>query len=358
MQDQLVQHIVTRIAPHIREEELRRAMRQRPDSMTAYDRTLRALRLMDYLDKDMFGQARDVLRQAMEDDPNFAMPVAWSVWWYSWLRVGPGSSSDPADDFVAARDLAQRAIALDPNNALGLAMMAHLRSFLMHDYDAALLFLLVPSRLELPGNAIVVAMHALTLAYLGRGDEAVRGANQAIRLSPLDHRMFLFHNILALANFAAGDYEEAARWARASDNASPQFTANIRTLIASLAAVGANQEARIAVARLLKLEPNFNLARYGADVAAVSRARRPRSISCVAPFGGIARVTATRFAIAFPPLQSPPDNQRPRTPAMLTRRWDKQHLPSRHVTVGPGARALSLEHLCLPPERKQNHRIC
>ena len=36
VQDRLVRRIVTRIAPHIRDEELRRAMRRRPEDMTAY----------------------------------------------------------------------------------------------------------------------------------------------------------------------------------------------------------------------------------------------------------------------------------------------------------------------------------
>ena len=60
--------------------------------MTVYDRTLQALHLMDYMDKDMFGQARDVLGQAMEEDPLFAMPVAWSIWWYI-IWVGQGWST-------------------------------------------------------------------------------------------------------------------------------------------------------------------------------------------------------------------------------------------------------------------------
>jgi adenylate cyclase len=260
MQDRLVQHIVTRIAPHIREEELRRAMRQRPESMTAYDLTLQALHLMDYMDNDMFGRARDILRQAMENDPQFAMPVAWSVWWYI-IWIGQGWSSDPAGDYTAARQLAERAVTLDSNNALGLAMMAHMRSFLLHDYDGALAFF-ARALAAGPGNAIVVGMYALTLAYLGRGEEAVYFANQAISLSPLDHRMFLFHNILAWAHFAKGSYAEAAKWAHASDSASPRFTANIRVLIGSLAAIGADQEARAAAARLMELEPGFTLGRY------------------------------------------------------------------------------------------------
>jgi adenylate cyclase len=260
MQDRLVHRVVTRIAPHIREEELRRAMRQRPESMTAYDRTLQALHLMDYLDKDMFEQARDVLQQAMEDDPHFAMPVAWSVWWHI-IWVGQGWSADPRADLAAANELANRTITLDPNNALGLAIVGHLHSFLLHDYDGALTFF--DRALEAgPGNAIVLATYALTLAYVGRGEEAVRVATRAISLSPLDHKTFLLHNFLALAHFAAGSYAEAAKWARASDLASPRFTANVRTLIASLAAAGADEEARDAAIRLMSLEPDFRLSQY------------------------------------------------------------------------------------------------
>ena len=105
-------------------------------------------------------------------------------------------------------------------------------------------------------------MYALTLAYVGRGEEAVRAANHAVRLSPLDHRMFLLHNVLAWAHFAAGSYAEAVKWARASASASPRFTANIRILIGSLAAIGADEEARAAAAKLMSLEPGFTLSRY------------------------------------------------------------------------------------------------
>jgi hypothetical protein len=74
--------------------------------------------------------------------------------------------------------------------------------------------------------------------------------------------MFLFQNRLALAHFSAGSYAEAAQWARASNSASPRFTANICTLIAALTATGADQKARVAAERLLELEPDFTLSRY------------------------------------------------------------------------------------------------
>ena len=255
-----MQRIVTHIAPQIRDEELRRALRKRPDSMTAYDRMLQALHLMDYLDKDMFERARDVLEQAMKDDPFYAMPVAWSVWWRI-IWIGQGWSSEHAADFAVANNLANRAITLDPNNALALAIVGHLHSFLLHDYDAALTFF-CRAVVAGPGNAIVLSVYALTLAYVGRGQDAVGFATQAINLSPLDQKMFWLQNCLALAHFAEGSYAEAARWARASDRGAPRFTANLRTLIAALVAAGAEDEAREVAERLVSLEPGFRCGRY------------------------------------------------------------------------------------------------
>jgi adenylate cyclase len=43
VQDEIVRRILAGIAPHVRSEEMRRALRKRPESFTAYDFTLRAL---------------------------------------------------------------------------------------------------------------------------------------------------------------------------------------------------------------------------------------------------------------------------------------------------------------------------
>jgi len=66
-------------------------------------------------------------------------------------------------------------------------------------------------------------------------------------------------------------YSEAAKWARASDLASPRFTANVRTLIASLGAAGAIKEARDAAARLMSLEADFTLSQYERSLLPFSR---------------------------------------------------------------------------------------
>ncbi len=260
VQDRIVQRIVTRIAPYIREEELRRALRRRPENMTAYDLMLQALQVMRHLDRQEFAKARVLLAKAMELDTSFAAPIAWAVWWHiRW--VGQGWSEDPQGDAEQAVTLAQRAIELEPHNALALATMGHARSFLFHDYDNGLSYLERAVSAG-PNHAMATILYALTLAYIGRGEEAVRHAEYGLRLSPLDRRVFLYHNVLAWANYANGTFEAAIKWSRLSAREAPAFTANLRVLIASLVAGGEIDEARRAAAQMLQLEPNFSMARY------------------------------------------------------------------------------------------------
>ena len=67
--------------------------------------------------------------------------------------------------------------------------------------------------------------------------------------------------IIALASYAAGDYADAALWARRSAVLNPRFTANLRFLAASLAACGQIDEARQVGLDLLRVHPQFSAVR-------------------------------------------------------------------------------------------------
>jgi tetratricopeptide (TPR) repeat protein len=102
---------------------------------------------------------------------------------------------------------------------------------------------------------------------LGDSREAIRRAEQGIRLSPFDPHIFFAHTILGLGHHVAGDYEEAARWGRVAREENPQFTANLRILAASLGALGLADEARDVRDALLIVEPKFEVARFVASYA-------------------------------------------------------------------------------------------
>jgi class 3 adenylate cyclase/TolB-like protein len=260
-QDRIVGKIVAGIAPNVRAAELRTAMRKKPENFSAYDHTLRALHILNSLDKNTFMQARDYLQKAMEEDSDFAMPIAWAARWYS-LSVGQGWSADPAADKAKAVELANRAIDQDPQNALALATYGYLQSFLFHDYDSALVYF-ERALAACPNHSLAWFLSSPTLSYVGRAQEAIKHAEQALRLSPLDQNLFSFYSALNLAHYAQGSYEEAVKWGKLSASENPLYTANLRYLAAALAALDRLDEAHSAAATLMQREPDFRLNTFG-----------------------------------------------------------------------------------------------
>lgn len=260
VQDRIVQRIVSGIAPNVRAAELRAAMRKKPENFTSYDCTLRALHIINSLDRTTFLQARAFLDQALTEDPNFAMPVAWMARWYN-IYVGQGWSSNPVQDRTTAIELASKAIDLDGQNALALATCGHLKAYLFHDYDTALVYF-DRAIAACPNHSFAWLLSSPTLSYIGRAEQAIRHAEHALRLSPLDRSLFSYYAALAIAHYANGTYDEAVKWGRMSATENPLYTANLRYLAPALAALGRLEEAREAAATLIRLEPDFRMSTF------------------------------------------------------------------------------------------------
>ena len=136
LQDRIALRVATAIAPQLRERELSRALRKHPDSMTVYDLTLQALDLSSRMDRPSLMQARELLKQASRDDPEYAptysqMALLQTRW------IGQGWSEDELADRTVAANAARMAIDRDRNDALGLAIYGHLQSYLLKDYIVA-----------------------------------------------------------------------------------------------------------------------------------------------------------------------------------------------------------------------------
>jgi TolB-like protein/class 3 adenylate cyclase len=260
VQDRIVAKIVAGIAPNVRAAEMRAAMRKRPESFTAYDYTLRGLHILNGLDAHTFPRALEFFNKAMEEDSNFAMPIAWAARWYS-LNVGQGWSGTPDEDRAKALELAAQAIERDPSNALALATYGHLKSYLAHDYDSALVYF-DRALTACPNHSLAWILSAGTLSYVGRTKDAVEHAERGLRLSPLDRGLFYYYMFLMLSHYADGSYDEAAKWGRLSMNENPTYTATHRFFAASLVAIGKEAEAREIVAAMLQLEPDFHISTY------------------------------------------------------------------------------------------------
>lgn len=260
LQDRMVERIVAGLAPQVRSAELQRALRKHPNSITAYDDWLRAIDLMSSLDKARFLGGRTLLDRALAEDPRFAMAAAWSAQWHS-LMVGQGWSGDIAADRSRAAEMARLALALDPRNATALTVLGHLTSFHFRDAETGLAHLQA-ALIACPNFARGWMYASCTLSYLGRGAEALRHAEHAMRLSPMDQWQFQFSLTRAIAHYASGQLDEAARWAAIAFAQNPHYTSAHRYLAAAKAAIGRLDEAAIAVRALLEHEPGFRVGSY------------------------------------------------------------------------------------------------
>ena len=260
LQDQIATRVVSTIAPQVREAELRRAFRKRPDNMEAYDCMLRGLAQRYHLNPEDFSEARTWLERAIILDPGYAAPYALLADWHS-IRAGQGWSADPAADNAEVIRLATAALERDSFDATALALCGHVKSLLLHEFDEALA-LFDRAIAASPSSAIAWARSSPTYSYIGDGREAIRRAEQGLRLNPFDLHVFFNHSILGLGLYVAGEHEEGIRWGRKAREENPRYTANLRFLAANLAAAGHLDEAREVSRALLAVEPGFRVDRF------------------------------------------------------------------------------------------------
>jgi DNA-binding winged helix-turn-helix (wHTH) protein/tetratricopeptide (TPR) repeat protein len=262
--DELATTIAYTVLPRLRDAELRTARRRRHD-LGAYHLMLEGQRWLYRLERASFDRAGDLLRQAAALDPGFAAPHAALANWHS-LRIGQRWSDDPAAEARALEAEVGLALELDGNHARALALLGHNCAILHRDYARAL-DLLDRAQDMAPNDAETSLWITPTLAFTGRAEEAVRGAERAIRLSPEDPLLFRYQHFLSIAHYARSSWDEAADWGMRSMRSNGEYTSNLAMTAAALAAAGRTDEARLAVSRLVALSPSF---RVGVTVTRVA----------------------------------------------------------------------------------------
>ena len=260
LQDRIATRIVWSLAPHVREAELRRALRKRPESMNAYDLVMQAIDLIYRMTFEDFSRARALLRQAISLDDSYAVAHAYAALWLV-HSINQGWTSDQEADTQEAERLAAAACERDPANGFALAIHGHTRSVLFRDYDNAI-GIFDRALAAAPGNAMVWSLSSGVRAYIGEGREAINRAERGLRLSPVDTQSYFYLLFLALAHYVNGTYEESVIWGRKSMALNPRLCSNMRWLIGSLVGLDKLSEARHVAQTLLQVQPRFRISTY------------------------------------------------------------------------------------------------
>jgi adenylate cyclase len=260
LQRRITVSVVRAVAPHVRERELVRARRTPPQSLTAYDFMLQALDHLYRLDYESFWLARGLLQRAIAHDPRYALAHAYTAQWYG-FRVGEIGSPTPQADAAAAIQHADTALDLDRDDSQVLALCGHAYAYFTRDYHRAI-DLFDGAIAAGPSSAMAWSMSSATRGYIGDGETAVQHAEQAVRVSPLDERLYWHEGLLAQAHYVNGNYEEALEWVRSAVERNESGRFNLRTLIATLVALGRLDEAAGVAHQLLRIQPGFRLGEY------------------------------------------------------------------------------------------------
>lgn len=257
LQDEISADVARRVVPFVREREMQRARAQRPENLTAYERTLRAI---DYLHRgstEDMEHARQMLEAAIQSAPAYSAPNAWLAYWHV-RRVGQGWSPDPKKDASDANRHADQGVEKDATDSWALSVQGLVAAYLNKDLDTAI------SRYDTaldinPSTASAWVWSTSAHAWLGKGDVAVARSQRAIELSPLDPLMYSFTSIAGTAHAVAGQYDKAIDYCRTSLRQNRMFASTHRILAISLALSGKIPEARSAADELRRLEPGLTV---------------------------------------------------------------------------------------------------
>jgi len=269
VQDELTMSVVGVLEPTLRQAEIERATRKRPDSLDAYDLYLRALPFAFTAMPHEADRALALLERAIELEPDYAAAHAIIAWCHEQRYLRGGLEEEAKR--TALRH-ARKAIAVGGDDAAALATAAFVVAVVEGDYQTATdafdrSFALSRS------SALALGFSSIVRAWNGDDATAVEHAERAIRLSPLDPLLYLPYVGLAYAHFAAGRFDDAATAASRASQSNPKFTIPHVLHAAALANLGRDEEAMAVVDRLCELEPHLTVSTAIRSARYVDRAK-------------------------------------------------------------------------------------
>ncbi len=255
LQDELTMSVVAAIEPSLRQAEIERVKRKRPENLDAYDLVLRAIPEVYPAMPDGAAKALPLLERALNIEPDYALAHGFAAWCHEVLFARGGAHDE--NRLGAARH-AQAAIANGRDDAIALSLGGFALGLVAHDHGAASQAFEAALALS-PSCALTYIFGSVVMVFGGDADRGIEWAERALRLSPFDPMSYAPWFSIALGQFHRGDYEAAAEAARKVFQGNPYWSLAHVLLAATHTQLGRLDAAKSAAMRVLELEPGYTI---------------------------------------------------------------------------------------------------
>jgi TolB-like protein/Tfp pilus assembly protein PilF len=254
LQDEIVQGLITTLGLQLSLLEKGIILPQRTNNLEAYDYFLRAFEGASVFTREGFAHSRRMFEKAVALDPGYADAYA-SMGFLRWLEYLWQWDSDPRT-LDLAEQLARKAASLDDSNASAYAVLGSVAA-LRNRPDEAVADGNRAIGLE-PNNALWYYMLADILNMIGREPaQALSYAQKAMRLDP--KHPGLYASAIGLAYLGMGRYREAVDALRVAEVAQPNDPGIHTSLCYAYTQLGRDQDAQAEAAEVTRAAPGFTV---------------------------------------------------------------------------------------------------
>jgi adenylate cyclase len=260
LQDEVTIAVVSAIEPKMLQTEIELATRRRPENLTAYDFYLRAMPQYYLATREGLAEAIRLAHRALELDPRFGSAASLAGACHNG-NVVLGYANDPQFDRKEAIRLARLALSIDDGDPETLARASTISAYMVGDSEAESEMADRAVALN-PNSWITWNCRGWVYNHAGLPEEAIRSFERAIRMSPVDPRLYITLTGIGVALIELGRFDAAIVVMKKALRQNPSYVATYRCLASAFAHLGRDAEARDAAARVLEIDPAFTISAF------------------------------------------------------------------------------------------------
>jgi len=259
LEDRITEQVAGALQPSIRIAEIERSRRKRPQDLSSYDFTMRAMPHVWALEKEESAKALELLEKAIAIDPQYPLALSLAGWCHAQRSVY-NWADDIAESQAMARRLAERAAEMSGDDPVTLAVLGAVHTFVRNHGTARVL---LERAVTLDPNAAWAWSRLGWLeAYADQPQKAIDNFERALRLSPIDPMNFNNYVGIGSAHEVAQEYDQAALFYRRALEERPNASWIYRNLASVLSGAGRVEEAKQAFTKMKRYYPDLTISKF------------------------------------------------------------------------------------------------